>query len=204
MFLIFSVFVLVACDSQEETEVSSLTDAELAYFNGNLLFNGDYMNIHNQFLSSLYDKPADINLFELFYCGSGLDETITDDELMAVLEKQGNAISLDEIPCPCEKNSSSNMDKILIEHMDIKLDDTKEIGLENFVYLSDYDAYYHFHGDTNYRSNINFSKGEHEGDLIRLFYSDGFFADGDKVLTLREKDGEYLFISNQMLNESTS
>lgn len=183
-------------------EKTSLSEDELAYFNGDSFFNGDYMNMHNQFLSSLYDKPADINLFELFYCGSGLDETITDDELMAVMDKYEMTMSIDDIPCPCEKNSSENMDKILTEYMNITLADTNEIGLENFVYLSDYDAYYFFHGDTNYRSNISFSRGEREGDVIRLFYSDGFFNDGDKVLTLRKKNGGYLFAANQMIDEA--
>ena len=187
-----------------DIEKISLSEDELAYFNGDSFFNGAYMNMHNQFLSSLYDQPADINLFELFYCGSGLDETITDAELVAVLEKLEMTMSLDEIPCPCEKNSFSNMDEILTEYMNITLAETEEIGLENFVYLSDYDSYYHLHGDTNYRSNINFSRGEREGDIIRLFYSDGFLADGDKVLTLREKNGAYLFTANQMVDESMS
>ncbi|MGI6752545.1 MAG: M56 family metallopeptidase [Anaerovoracaceae bacterium] len=183
-------------------KVTNLSEDELAYFNGDSFFNGDYLNIHNQFLSSLYDKPADINLFELFYCGSGLDETITEDELMAVMEKFEMTMDLDNLPCPCEKNSSRNMDKILKEYMNITLTDTNQVGLEDFVYLSDYDAYYFFHGDTNYRSNINFSNGEREGDVIRLFYSDEFFADGDKVLTLQEKNGRYLFIANQMFSEA--
>jgi hypothetical protein len=107
---------------------------------------------------------------------------------------------LDELPCPCEKVSRSNMDEILTEYMNITLADTKKIGLEHFAYLSDYDAYYYFHGDTNYRSNINFSRGEREGDVIRLFYSDEFLGDGDKVLTMREKNGGYLFVSNQMVD----
>ena len=182
-----------------DIKATSLSEEELAYFNGDSFFNGDYMNVRNQFLSSPYDEPSDINLFELFYCGSGLDETMTDDELMAVMEK----LEMTDNPdCKCEKNSTANMDEILTEHMNIKLADTKKMGLEDFVYLSDYDAYYFFHGDTNYRSNINFSRGEREGDVIRLFYIDGFFADGEKILTLREKNGEYLFTSNQMIDEA--
>jgi len=70
------------------------------------------------------------------------------------------------------------------------------MGLENFTYLEEYDAYYYYHGDTNYRMEITFSSGEREGDIIRLFYDDVFFVDGEKMLTLREKGDSYLFVSN--------
>ncbi|HZK43767.1 MAG TPA: S-layer homology domain-containing protein [Syntrophomonadaceae bacterium] len=177
-----------------------LTEDELSYFNGDLFFNRDYLNIHNQFLSSLYDEPADIDLFELFYCGSGISETMTDDELKAVMAKSGMTGSIEELPCGCEKNSRSNMDQILTECMGIRLADTNEVGLDNFIYLPQYDAYYHLHGDTNYRINIKFSRGEHEGNLIRLFYNDTFSSGGDRVLTLEERNGEYLFVSHQKVS----
>lgn len=200
--LICTMTLLVGCEKQKilgttTTEATSLIEDELDYFNGDSFFNGDYLNIRNQFLSSLYDEPADINLFELFYCGSSIVETITEDELKAVMEKSGITGSTDDLPCGCEKISCSNMNKILTECMGITLADTNKIGLDHFVYLSQYDVYYHFHGDTNYRGKINFSSGEHEGDVIRLFYNDNFICDGYKVLTLQEKNGAYLFVANQ-------
>ena len=48
-----------------------LSEEELAYFNGDGFFNGDYLNIRNQFLSSTYAAPEEIDLFQLFYCGDG-------------------------------------------------------------------------------------------------------------------------------------
>lgn len=45
---------------------TTLTDEELAWFNEEF-FNGDEFNFHNQFLTSLYDRPEDIDLYELFY-----------------------------------------------------------------------------------------------------------------------------------------
>ena len=157
---------------EDKAERIPLTQEELAYFNGDLFFNGNYLNIRNQFLSSLYSEPAEINFFELFYCGSGIAEKITDDELKAVMVKSEMTGSIENLPCPCEKNSRSNMDKILTEHMGITLADTNKVGLDNFTYLSQYDAYYHLHGDTNYRTNINFSSGEREGNEVRLFYKE--------------------------------
>lgn len=199
--LICLMTLMAGCGEQLAPETTtaqatSLTEGELAYFNGDSFFNGDYLNIPNQFLSSLYDEPADIDLFQLFYCGSGIVETITKDELTDVMAQSGIEGSIDDLQSPCEKISGSRMDEILTEYMGITLADTNKIGLDNFVYLSQYDAYYFFHGDTNYRPNINFSSGERKGDVIRLFYNDEFFGDGFKVLTLREKDGAYMFVSN--------
>lgn len=197
--LVCTISLFAGCQNQETT---ALTDDELAYFNGDSFFNGEYLNIRNQFLSSLYNEPADIDLFQLFYCGSGIEEGITDEELRAVMEKSGMTGSVEDIPCACQKNSRSNIDKILNDYIDITLDDTNQVGLDQYVYLPQYDAYYNFHGDTNYRTSIRFFRGERTGDTIRLYYDDTFFADGQKVLTLKEKDGSFLFEANQKV-EST-
>jgi hypothetical protein len=175
-------------------EITPLTSKELNYFNGNEFFNGETMNIRNQFLSSLYDTPAKIDLQQLFYCGSGQPEIPTEAEITALIAYNGWGA---ETACPLYKLSRANMDAVLLKYTGLTLEDTEKTGLNDFTYLKEYDAYYYYHGDTNYRGNITFSSGEREGDIIRLFYNDTFMADGDKVLTLREKDGGYLFVSNQ-------
>lgn len=149
-----------------------LTENELAYFNGDDFFNGEYLNIRNQFLSSLYSSPEKIDLFQLFYCGSGLD---------------GNTNYVTE----------AEMDTILSEYMGLTLAETEKLGLDNVTYLEKEAAYDFDHGDTNYRPLVAFSSGEREGDIIRLFYDDAYMGEGNKVLTLRESDGTYLFISHQ-------
>ena len=179
--------------TDKKSEVKPLTTAELDYFNGDAFFNGEYLNIRNQFLSSLYDVPQKIDLFQLFYCGSGQKEDITEVEKAAVIAKNSWDVAPD---CACEKISHDNMDAVLTKYLGLTLYDTGKIGLEKFTYLEEYDAYYYYHGDSNYRGNITFTNGERDGDIIRLFYNDTFMAGGDKVLTLREKNGEYLFVSN--------
>ena len=183
-----------ASNTNKKAEITPLTAEELNYFNGDEFFNGENMNIRNQFLSSLYDAPDKINLFELFYCGSGQEVYPTEAEKAAVIAQNGWDVAPD---CACEKISRADMDAVLTKYTGLTLADTGKIGLEKFTYLKEYDAYYYYHGDTNYRGEITFSSGEREGDIIRLFYNDTFMADGDKVLTLREKDGGYLFVSNQ-------
>ncbi|MDF2839178.1 MAG: peptidase, partial [Evtepia sp.] len=198
-FLVCMIMMMcVGCGKQQEAKAVALTEDELAYFNGDSFFNGDQFNIRNQFLSSLYDKPEDIDLFQLFYCGSGIAETISDEELEAVIAKGSWG------DCDCEKNSRTNMDKVLTEYMGITLADTKKVGLNQFVCLPQFDAYYFFHGDTNYRSKITFLSGERDGDTIHLYYDDDFYADGKKVLTLKENNGSYLFIANQKAESEAS
>ena len=185
--------IVTGSDSPAITDAATpLTAEELAYFNGDEFFNGDYLNIRNQFLSSFYDAPEKIDLFELFYCGSGVAETISDTERAEIMAQYG----WEEELCPCTKNSRANMDAVLTEYMGLTLEDTEKIRLDLFTYQAKYDAYYYYHGDTNYRSKVIFSSGEREGNLIRLFYDDTFMGDGEKTLTLREKAGGYLFVSN--------
>ena len=58
-------------------ESHSLTGDELTYFNTEF-FNGDTGNFHNQFLSCLYESPADIDLFDLLYDG---EEAVEPNEI---------------------------------------------------------------------------------------------------------------------------
>lgn len=155
--------------------------------------------IRNQFLSSLYDTPGKIDLFQLFYCGSVPMEFSTEAEKAAVIAHNGWDLAPD---CACDKISRANMNAVLSEHMGLNLDDTDSVGLERFTYLEEYDAYYHFHGDTNSRSYIAFSSGVREDDLIHLLYNDRFMVDGNKVLTLRVLDDGYLFVSNKKTGDA--
>ena len=178
-------------------ETLALTADELEYFNGNEFFNGDYMNIRNQFLSSHYDQPEKIDLFNLFYCGSGHDETLTEAEIAIVAPLDWNM----EPICPCTKISRANMDALLTECMGLTLAETEKIGLDSFTYLEQYDAYYYCHGDTNYRMEISFSHGVREGNTICLFYDDWFMGTGETMLTLKEREGSFLFLSNKVVSQ---
>ena len=176
-------------------EVRPLTGDELAYFNEEF-FNGDAFNIHNQFLNSLYEKPEDIDLFELFYCGIPNSETYngittsSDEELRLVYG--------DTLPdCARYKATTADMDGVLKEYTGLTVAETNGVGLENFTYLPDYDAYYWAHGDTNYFINVQIAAGERAGSTIRLYYEDTFHVDGWKCVTLEaQDDGSYWFVSN--------
>ena len=179
-----------------------LTGAELSYFNNDFFQSATektwgQVNIRNQFLSSLYDDPADIDLLELFYNGPGTDtpsEPISDQEL----EKVGEP----EI-CPTTKITASAMDAVLYENTGLHLEETNKVGLSSFEYLPEYDAYYLTHGDTNSRDQVVMRGGTHENDLVHLFYLDEFYGDGWKCVTLRERDGNWQFVSNVLIEKPT-
>ena len=177
-------------------EPRPLTGDELAYFNETFFNQHGAYTIRNQFLNSLYERPEDIDLFELFYCGTGIDEIMTDEELRQVgsFDTEGGLI------CPVDKMSVEAINQVLLENTGLTLDETEQIGMESFQYLPEYNAYYHSHGDTNYWGDVFISAGEREGGTIRLYYWDNFARyDCDWLcLTLEvQADGRCWFVSNQ-------
>ena len=174
-----------------------LTGDELAYFNDEFFNQDGTYSIRNQFLNSLYEQPEDIDLFELFYCGIPDSETYngintpSDEELRLVYG--------DTLPdCARYKATTADMDGVLKEYTGLTVAETNGVGLENFTYLPDYDAYYWAHGDTNYFINVQIAAGERAGSTIRLYYEDTFHVDGWKCVTLEaQDDGSYWFVSNQ-------
>ena len=166
-----------------------LTGAELTYF-AEEWFNGDDFNIRNQFLNSLYDRPEDIDLFWLFYNGTGLPETITEEEI--ALAGAGAQVST------LHKLSLKNIDAVLTQYTGLTLAETEGIGMTKFSYQEEYEAYYHCHGDSNYLTWVDITAGRRQGDLIHLYYKN---PPGDSrwgCVTLRDLgDGNYWFVSNQ-------
>ncbi len=86
----------------------------------------------------------------------------------------------------------------------LTLAETNQVGLDNFTYLPEYDIYYYFHGDTNYRASVTFQSGERNGNLVRLTYNDTFMGDGIKEVTLREHGDSWQFVSNLAVEEGDS
>lgn len=183
-----------------------LSQEELDFFNNGEFFdNGTRnpgasgkMNIRNQFLSSFYDNPRDIDLFDLFYCGSGQN-----DRSIAETQQILNAIIDSGAFYPetgCTTLTTAEINDVLNEHIGLTLEQTNKVGLEHMDYLPSHDVYYHFHGDTNYGSAPYFTGGKRLGDTIELYYQDTFGLLGyiPCVLTLIQTgEDEYRFYSNQ-------
>ena len=170
-------------------EGTPLTGEEMTWFNDVFFADAVYagtdtrINLRNQFLQSLYASPEDVDLFELFYCGTGeAPQPLSDEEFRLA--------GTDE--CATDKLPAAEMDTVFLANTGLHIAETKGIGLDKFRYLEDYDAYYHIHGDTNYMM-VRMVQGMREGDLVRLFYQAGEW----RCVTLRRtEDGDYRFVSN--------
>ena len=180
-----------------------LTGEELAFFNTEF-FNHDTdvdgvvrANPHNQFLTCLYNAPQEINLYDLFYAGGGVREAPSQEELeqLGVLAEDGSQI------CPTDKFTRADMDAFLLENTGLTLAQTNQVDLDAFDYLPEYDAYYHTHGDTNYRS-VTFTSGQRRGDYIQLYWKDFYYGgETNECVTLLDRgDGQYWFVSHLLLD----
>lgn len=191
--------------SPVEQSFRPLTGEELAYFNkeffNKIVDTQQTLNIRNQFLSSLYEKPEEIDLYELFYCGIPYGEVNVTNKAdislgwAEVLERDYGGVEPD---CATYALSTTDMDALLGKYTGLTVAKTNGVGLEHFSYLQEYDAYYWAHGDTNYRGNVTITAGERTDDTVRLYYEDTYFGDGWKRVTLRETENGYHFVSNQL------
>ena len=184
--------------SAEETE-APLTGAELAYFNETFFNNAAVggaagVNVHNQFLSSLYETPEDIDLYSLFYL---LGSTPGDAEIRAVFRAEP-----DELSYPAYRITTGEMDAILSENAGLTLAETNQVSLDRFeAYDPANSAYYWVTGDAGPGNEFVFSAGTREQDTVRLYYTAQFYSGslyrGWACVTLEEQpDGGYRFVSN--------
>lgn len=192
----------------EEQTVEPLSEAQLLEFE-DLLFSREDAMIRSLFFTSFYETPKDIDLYELFYNGTGLPGGVGTEERQAAVDAffdgEDPGVDLTKIP-------AGEMDQILTRYTGLRLAETNAVGVDSFRYLSDYDAYYHFHGDTNAIAPVTFLTGERERNFVRLYYdAEGMwfggeyqnFGEGTACLTLEEVPGEavdgfcYRFVSNQ-------
>ncbi len=186
----------------ETHEDGPLTAEELAYFNTEVFNNENGFNLRNQFLVQAVETPEDykqIDLFQLFYNGTGDPMEVTEEERQAA---GGGQVDL-------TKCTAAGMDAALREHLGLGLEDTDQVGLDQFTYLEEYDAYYFFHGDTN-SGRVIFTSGEWKDGNILLYYEGDVFprfssgngemnmvSSGPACVTLEpQTDGGYHFLSN--------
>lgn len=191
----FTGAVIPDASGQPDDGPRALVGEELLYFNG-VYFNsgtgGEYAtrySIRNQFANpiNLYEKPEDINLLELFYL-EGTTE-FSGEEYRAVFDVEPGGL-----PCAAYKLTTEEMNQILMQYTGLTLEETNKVGLEQFTYLPEYDAYYWAHGDTNFCGYLDFIVGTREGNTYTLYYN----MPGWYCVTLEwQEDGSFHFVSNQ-------
>ncbi len=175
-------------------EARALTGAELWYFNENF-FNSPFAaddsvyHLRNQFANPLilYDRPEEIDLFQLLYCEPGEGDVTPQEE--ALLGWSGE-------DCPIYKLTADDLNSLLARDLGLTLEETERVGLDRFAYLEEYDAYYWQHGDTNYCGALTFLSGTRSRDTVTLYQNSGFLPGWYRV-TLEETGDGWRFLSNQ-------
>lgn len=194
-----------ASSQRDDLSLRSLTAEELRWFNEEF-FNSSganqsgepesvspngyetYYNIRNQFANpmNLYDRPEDIDLYELFYCDG---EILSDEEYKTVFGGE-------EMNCPAYKLPAEGVNAILKYYTGLTLSEANKDSL-TYTYSQEHNAYYWMHGDTNYPGDLEFLVGTRSGDTVRLYHSSDGNGNGYCVTMTDKGDGQYWFVSHQ-------
>ncbi|MCM1375157.1 MAG: hypothetical protein NC245_08730 [Muribaculum sp.] len=174
---------------QSAGNLNALSESEIVGFNTGF-FNSEADIMNNMLLSSEYDDPREIDLFQLFYNGIGGADQISAEELALLTELDSMAPDLDVV-----RITADEMEVFLQEKLGIGLEESNKKGLENFYFLPQYDSYYVIAGDTNYEHCTVFSGFWETDDRLRLEYGRESGEGHWKVTLQKARDG-YQFVSN--------
>lgn len=160
--------------------------------------------IRQQFLTSIYRSPEEIDLYQLFYsgCADGgyLNSQWTSASAAEAEEVMGGPVHID-----CSKVTAAEMESCLRTYLGLGLEDVWGYLLEKLTYSPKYDAYYHVHGDTNSGDLGPVEAGWILPDgSVRLWYSTYRFA-GDsqrnEVALVPDGSGGWQFRYNLPVRE---
>lgn len=150
-------------------------------------------NWFNMALTSEYETPADLNLYQFFYNACWEDLEVSQAE-MDYVTAQGFYNDT-----PLLKYPVSRMNEILEQYFGLSLDETNGIGLEQFVYNSDTNSYYDFHGDWSDACLTIFKGIEKDDGTIVIYYTDtnqSYTTVGKEVTLKPTGNGSYQILSN--------
>ena len=170
------IYVVWACFSDGSTD-SRFADPALAKELGWALFYpGSW---YAQALTSTYDDPCNVDLFQMFYNGGSRQPTQEEyDYVQYRLGDPGTDVMV---------ISRQEMDEALTEVFGLTLADTHQKGLAQFIYREETDCYYLCHGDTNIMS-VDITSGLNLGDG-RMSLSYTGWDGGQYTVTVELPDG---------------
>ena len=172
--------------SQPEDGWLILTEEEIRWFNEEF-FNVEEKIGKNNFLNCAYPDVKSIDIAEIFY---NFSEKISQEEKEKL---RGSEIDIDT---DFQKLSVTFLDGILREFMNVSFEEVNKDGLEYYLFLEEFDAYFGCHGDTNYSRVEVISGMKDESGTVKLQYlrtEDG----KEYIVTLETHESGYYFVSNE-------
>lgn len=149
-------------------------------------------NIRNMFLRCEFNSPESIDLGLLFRHGLGEYDAVSQEEMELYNKITGNDWALDY-----SKITLEDMTAIFQENTGLHLSQTLKVGLDKLVYLEEYKAFYHRHGDTAYLLPEILSGERFADGTVKLYYKDKLSRPSPIWrVTLKPAEGTYHFVSN--------
>ncbi|SHJ48814.1 hypothetical protein SAMN02745751_02690 [Dethiosulfatibacter aminovorans DSM 17477] len=152
------------------------------------------------FFTSYYSSPEDMD-FANFLRYFPYHSDVNDIEEFNCLKSQGNwpfGEELETTPVPIHRYLTEDIELVMWEYAGIKLEDLKDVGLDEILYLEDYDAYYNFTSDFG-PGFFNCTSGEVADGTIKLYEEHGTYKVA--ILTLEKQNGRYVIVSHQEVDE---
>ncbi len=177
----------------------ALTQEELQWFNEKFFSSATLdaqgeriFNIRNMFLRCEFTSPENIDLGLLFREGLGEYDAVSQEEMELYNKATGNDWALDY-----SKITLEDMTAIFQENTGLHLSQTLKVGLDKLVYLEEYEAFYHRHGDTAYLLPEILSGERFSDGTVKLCYRDKYSRPSSIWrVTLKPAVGTYHFVSN--------
>lgn len=144
---------------------------------------------YNGFLQSNYMDPLEIDWFEVFYVGAGMDQGRPS---LKVVDEYLDATGNNEVFTDLTVLSGEDVKRFVKETTGYDYSEMKK-PLDDWVYLKDEDLYIYEHGDTN-QTNVHVNAGHYEDDQYNIVY------DGPGgipyCVSFIDKGGKFRFLSN--------
>lgn len=164
---------------------------ELQWFRDNVL---NEATLGDMMLTSTYTDARDVDLARLFYNGiPGAGNVVSEEERAALIELDSAAEHLDII-----KLARAQMDSVLQNLAGCTLAETTQRGLDQFLYLETYDAYYLVHSDA-LDARCDLSGVRRADGAVTLLCTRN---DQTTAATLVETETGWKFVSNVPISES--
>lgn len=145
------------------------------------------------FLLSVYESPTQVDLNEVFYVGAGMEiSPMSEEEVQAYLK----AAEMDEIYTDVIHLTTAQIDGVLQKKLGVTLQDMESEF--SWIYVPEYDSYYHQAGDTNWMSWKCVSGTETEENIIILEIESDWDNEFNCEVMLKRSEKGYQFMANRL------